>query len=173
MSNHLIPCLWQLEVESPFLVLRLVVRLVPRLHDRSDAWWSLEFPDTALAVSCKFVSRTVYEINLPFGNTELEYSSIYATQHKQMRRMSAKVILNWVICATRSKFVKLLLLASDDLWHIFFKIQILVVWKHDQESLLTCYVVCLPHWLAYKTNFQLLKTFLNSENSNLSNLLFL
>ena len=74
---------------------------------------------------------------------------LYVTQHKQMRRMSAKVILNYVNrCATRSKFVKFLTLASDDIWHMFFKIHTLVVWKYDQKKLFTCYVVCLPDWLA-------------------------
>ena len=53
-------------------------------------------------------------------------------------------------CAARSKFVKFLIMASDDLRHLFYKVHVLVVWKHGQKSLFPCYVVCLPHWLAHK-----------------------
>ena len=62
------------------------------------------------------------------------------------------------------------IMASDDIWHIFFKIHILVVWKHGQKRLFTCYVVCLPHWLVLQNEtFNCLKYgYLNSWNSTWS-----
>ena len=76
----------------------------------------------------------------------------------------------------RSKFVKFLIMASDDRWNIFFKIHILVVW-HGQKSLLTLFVSLID--LLEKTKTKKKKTFnclkhgfLNSWNSNIPILFF-
>ena len=46
---------------------------------------------------------------------------IYVIQHKQMRRMLANLIFDYSkLCASRSKLVKFLMMASDDLWHILY-----------------------------------------------------
>ena len=51
--------------------------------------------------------------------------SLFVTQRSQMRWMSAKVILYYNnICASRSKIVKILIVALDDLWYIFHNIHI-------------------------------------------------
>ena len=65
----------------------------------------------------------------------------YVTQHEHMGQMSAKAILNQVNrCAARSKFVKFLVMASLDFWHILFKIHNLSGVKTWTEKLL--YMLC-------------------------------
>ena len=53
-----------------------------------------------------------------------------------MRRMLANFIFDYVNrCATKSKFVKFLMMASDDLWHMLYNTYYSVLQKHGWKPL--------------------------------------
>ena len=116
--------------------------------------WDAEYLNSwANKISCWFMWVLKWTSKSTPGDL-LEWTRYtkYVTQHQQMRRMSAIAILNYVnTCAARSKFVKCLIMVSNNLWLISSGVKT-ACW-HDMLF------VCLIDLLT-KLNFSSLKTYM-------------